>query len=197
METLMRIRHVLITCLLCFASPFLSGLGTGAQAPSAGANEAPRQAMTNLIAQSEKLLVGVADAMPADKYGFVPTNGEFRGVRSFLKQVKHAAAVHYLAAAAVLGDAAPADAANETGPDSVRTKADALKYLTASYGYLRKAALAVDDASAFAPVSSPFGREPTTRVGLIAGAIMHAADHYGQMVEYLRMNGIVPPATGQ
>jgi hypothetical protein len=197
MEILMRIRHVLLTCLICLASSFMSGLGIGAQAPSTASNEASSQAMTRLIAQSEKLLVGIADAMPADKYGFVPTNGEFRGVRSFVKQVKHAAAAHYLAAAAVLGDAAPADAANETGPDSVRTKADALKYLAASYSYLRKAALTIDDANAFAPVSSPFGQEPATRVGLIAGAIMHAADHYAQIVEDLRMNGIVPPATGQ
>jgi uncharacterized damage-inducible protein DinB len=153
------------------------------------------QTMIELISSSEALLVGIAEAMPAGAYGFAPTQGEFRGVRTFVKQVKHVAAVHYLVAATVLGEPAPPDAADEKGPDSVRTKEEAVKYLKDSYGRLRQAASTVEGANAFTPLASPFGKA-ATRTGLLSGALVHAADHYGQMVVYLRMNGLIPPASG-
>src|SRR5262245_43391051 len=120
----MRLLYLAMACLACLASSYPSQSGPG-------------QAMNDLVTSSEKLLLGLAEAMPEEAYGFAPTNGEFRGVRTFIKQVKHAAAVQYLAAACVLGDIPPADAADERGPDSVRTKADAIKYLRDSYAYLR------------------------------------------------------------
>src|SRR5215510_4274543 len=76
-----------------------------------------------LVTLLEKQLVDAADAMPADKYGFVPSTGEFRGVRTFGQQVKHLAATNYILAAAALGEPPPADAGDETGPESARTKA--------------------------------------------------------------------------
>ena len=150
------------------------------------------QEITDWVTSSEKELVGITEDMPEDKYNFAPTNGEFRGVRNFGKQVKHAAAAIQLASAAILGDPTPADAADERGPDAAKTKAEILKYLKDSYAYLRKAAAAIDEKNAFEPFKSPFGQGLRTRVSLINATLVHSANHYGQMVEYLRMNGIRP-----
>jgi hypothetical protein len=178
---------------LVVAVPLLLAFGTTAHAQTpTTAPRSPAQAIHVLIGASEKQLTGVAEAMPEDKYEFAPTDGAFRGVRNFAKQVKHAAAVHYLVAASLLGEPITADVADERGPDSVKSKADVLKYLEDSFVYFRKAASTIDEKNAFAPFKGPFA-PIDTRIGLIIAAISHSANHYGQMVEYLRMNGIVPP----
>ena len=144
-------------------------------------------------------IVDAADAMPADKYGFAPppTGGEFANVRTFSKQVRHLAATNYILAAAALGQRPPADAGDETGPDSVVTKAQHVTYLRGSFDALERAARAIGDASipvGSSPIS-PFQGGTATRVALVAEAMTHAYDHYGQMVVYLRMNGVIPPAS--
>ena len=142
-------------------------------------------------------IVDAADAMPAVKYGFAPTEGEFANVRTFSKQVRHLAATNYILAAAALGQRPPADAGDEAGPDSVVTKAQHLTYLGGSFDALERAARAIGDASipvGSSPIS-PFQGGTATRVALLAEAMIHAYDHYGQMVVYLRMNGVVPPAS--
>jgi uncharacterized damage-inducible protein DinB len=133
--------------------------------------------------------------MPADKYSFAPTVGEFHGVRTFAKQLKHAAAVQYLVSMSILGEPVTAEMADERGPDAARSKADVMKYLEGSFTELHRAAATLDETNAFTPMKGVFGSAPATRVGLIAGALAHSSNHYGQMVEYLRMNGIVPPAS--
>src|SRR6185312_12222301 len=95
-----------------------------------------RAAITFIRAQ----VVGVAEAMPADKYRFAQTAGEFHGVRTFGQQIKHLAATNYILAAAALGQAPPADAGDEAGPDSVHTKAQHLAYLAGSFEALDRAA---------------------------------------------------------
>ena len=152
-------------------------------------------ALQALISSAERLLVGVAREMPQEKYDFVPTAGEFRGVRTFARQLKHAAAVQYLVAASILGEPVNADMVEERGPDAVRTKAQVLEYVEGSFAALHRAAATVDNGNAFASIKGVFGSAPTTRTGLIAGALAHSSNHYGQIVEYLRMNGIVPPAS--
>jgi uncharacterized damage-inducible protein DinB len=153
------------------------------------------QAIQGMIAGVERNITGVATEMPEDKYTFLPTNGAFRGVRNFAAQIKHAAAVHYLVAATILGEPVTADMSDERGPDAVKTKADVLKYLADSFAYLRKAAATVDDKNAFTPIKGVFSSAPDTRIGLIVVAVSHTSNHYGQVVEYLRMNGLVPPRT--
>jgi uncharacterized damage-inducible protein DinB len=152
-------------------------------------------ALQALIANTERLLTGVANEMPADKYDFVPAGGEFRGVRSFGKQLKHAAAVQYLVANSILGEPVTAEMSDERGPDAVRSKAEVVAYLQGSFDALHRAAGSVDDRNAFTPIKGVFGDAPATRAGLIAGALVHSSNHYGQAVEYLRMNGIIPPAS--
>ena len=152
-------------------------------------------ALQALVSSTEKLLMGVANEMPAEKYDFVPAGAEFRGVRSFGKQLKHAAAVQYLVANSILGEPVNAEMSDERGPDSVRAKTDVVAYLHGSFDALHRAAAAVDERNAFEPIAGVFGSAPATRAGLIAGALAHSSNHYGQVVEYLRMNGIVPPAS--
>jgi uncharacterized damage-inducible protein DinB len=156
-----------------------------------------RQAQQLFLEFAEKLIVSAADAMPADKYGFAPTDGEFKGVRTFGQMVKHLSATNYILAAAALGEEPPPDAGDELGPESVRTKDEILNYLKGSFAYLDKATEAIGQNRV--PVKSspisPLKSTEVTRLALVVESILHAFDHYGQMVEYLRMNGVVPPGS--
>jgi uncharacterized damage-inducible protein DinB len=159
--------------------------------------EREKHALQVLAKLTEKVIVSGADAMPADKYGYAPTDGEFKGVRTFGQMVKHLSATNYILAAAALGQEPPADAGDESGPDAVRTKAEILNYLTGSFAYLDKAIEAIGQKTL--PVKSspisPLKSTEATRLALVVESLAHAFDHYGQMVEYLRMNGVVPPAS--
>ena len=138
--------------------------------------------------------VSAADAMPEDKYSFAPSNGEFKGVRTFAVQVKHVATANYMFGSLVLGEKPPMELGGENGPDSIKTKAEIMKFLNDSFDYLNKALMSVTDKNALDMVDSPFGLK-MSRVSFAAFSTAHPFDHYGQMVEYLRMNGIVPPAS--
>jgi uncharacterized damage-inducible protein DinB len=156
-----------------------------------------KRALRILLKSLQSHVVSAADAMPADKYGFAPTDGEFKGVRTFGQQVKHLAATNHILAAAALGEEPPTDAGDETGPETVRTKAEILDYLDNSFAHLGKAVDAIGDTSVAVRASpiSPLSATTVTRLSLIVEALVHTYDHYGQMVEYLRMNGVVPPAS--
>ena len=145
----------------------------------------------------EQVIVSAADAMPADKYGYAPTEGEFKGVRTFGQQVKHLAATNHILAAAALGEDPPADAGDEAGPETVRTKAEILEYLNGSFAHLGKAIDAIGDPNLRVKGSpiSPLPASAATRLALTVESLIHAFDHYGQMVVYLRANGVVPPAS--
>jgi uncharacterized damage-inducible protein DinB len=173
----------------------LSGIIVAASVHSAQTTKprTPSQVLLGSIASVERELTGVATEMPEDKYQFAPTAGAFRGVRSFAEQVKHAAAVHHLVAATILGEPITSDMADERGPDSVKTKADVLKYLSDSFAQLKKAASTIDEKNAFTAMKIDSGSVSDTRMGLMLVALTHASNHYGQIVEYLRMNGHVPP----
>jgi uncharacterized damage-inducible protein DinB len=156
-----------------------------------------RHAQQFLLKFTEKLIVSAADAMPADKYGFAPTDGEFKGVRTFGQMVKHLSATNHILAAAALGEEPPADAGDEVGPDAVRTKAEILDYLNGSFAHLSQAIASIGQTNASVNPSpiSPLKKDEVTRSALVVESLMHACDHYGQIVEYLRMNGVVPPAS--
>jgi uncharacterized damage-inducible protein DinB len=188
---IMQKTHLVLAGLVLCISTHAVAAQTGTQA----AQQTARQVLERDLAGMEKQLVGVAEAMPADKYSFAPTNGEFRGVRNFARQLKHAAAVHYVIGAALLGEAPPADAADERGPEALKTKAEVTRYLQDSIVYLRRAVATIDDKNLLQPIKSPFGQGTETRLALVIGALAHSSNHYGQMVEYLRMNGVIPPGS--
>ena len=156
-----------------------------------------KRALESLLKIVEKMVVSAVDAMPADKFGFAPTDGEFKGVRTFGQMVKHLSATNHILAAAALGEEPPSDAGDELGPEGIRTKAEILDYLNSSFAHLSKAVEAIGQANIPTNTSpiSPLKKGEVTRSALIVESLLHAADHYGQMVEYLRMNGVVPPAS--
>src|ERR1700730_17466885 len=156
-----------------------------------------KHALQVFLKLGQTIIVSATDAMPADKYGFAPTDGEFKGVRTFGQQVKHLAAANHILAAAALGEEPPTGAGDEVGPETVRTKAEILDYLNGSLEHLARAIDAIGDKNATVRSSpiAPLNGTETTRLALTGGIMIHAFNHYGQMVEYLRMNGIVPPAS--
>ena len=191
-----RSRPALLFLVLVAAAPRASAQGAGGSLDSSAAQERWNFRLL-LNGAVRRNIVEAAEAMPADKYGFAPTGGEFKGVRTFSGQIKHLAATNYILAAAALGQVPPPDAGDETGPDSLVTKAQDVAYLRGSFDALEQAVAAIGDhrISVRSSPISPFQAGTATRLSLIAEALIHAYDHYGQMVEYLRMNGVIPPAS--
>ena len=169
-------------------------LALGQQAKPAEHQTVP-QVLDRSVTGVESEFVPAADAMPEDKYSFAPTNGEFKSVRTFAQQAKHVAAINYMIGAAILEEKPPVDTGGENGPDSVKSKADIVKFLKDSFAYAHKAVNSINDGNLLSPIKSPFGEGATTRLGMATLIVGHCFDHYGQMVEYLRLNGIVPPAS--
>jgi uncharacterized damage-inducible protein DinB len=169
-----------------------SGFSLGQMAPPPPA-KTPGDALNATLSIAEHEFVSAADAMPEDKYSFAPTGGEFKGVRTFAEQVKHVAAVNYIFGASVLKEKPPVDTGEEKGPDSVKSKAEIMKFLNDSFAYLHKALASLTDKNQLEQVSL-FDMK-LARLSVGAFSVAHPMDHYGQMVEYLRLNGIVPPAS--
>lgn len=148
----------------------------------------------NQLSLVESDVVSLAEAMPADKYGFRPTAGEFTGVRTFGEQVKHVATMIYMTSAIVMEEKSPyGPGTNDNGPDDITGKDAIVAYLKASIAYARKAMASLNEQNALDPLKTYFGSQPRAEVA--SGVAYHSYDHYGQMVVYARMNGIVPPAS--
>jgi len=140
--------------------------------------------------------VATAQAMPEDKYSFAPSEGNFKGVRTFAQQVKHIATVNNRFFDSITGQAPPAapdEGLTSNGPDAIQTKDQILKYLRESFAYGHKAIATLNADNALAPLNDSPVFFLRTKMSLAMFACTHAMDHYGQMVEYLRMNGITPP----
>ncbi len=153
------------------------------------------QAIDRMVSGVEGELVPAVEAMPEDKLSFAPTAGEFKGVRNFSEQAKHIAAVNYLISSAILGEKPPVDIGGENGPASLKTKADIVKFLKESFAYTHKAVATINEKNSVETIKSPFGDGNTTRLTMAVLVVGHCFDHYGQIVEYLRMNSIIPPAS--
>ncbi|HWY23136.1 MAG TPA: DinB family protein [Candidatus Acidoferrum sp.] len=180
----------LAPCLLVLAT-----LGAAQDKKSKDEHRTVTHVLDTTVANMEHEFVPAAEAMPEEKFGFAPTGGEFKGVRTFGQQIKHVAAVNYELGAAILEEKPPVDIGDESGPASITTKADILKYLHDSFVYVHRAVQTITDKNMVETVKSPFGEGKVSRLGLATTVAWHGFDHYGQMVVYLRMNGIVPPAS--
>ena len=143
-----------------------------------------------------------AEAMPEEKYAYRPAEGKFKSeqplfgpaeVRTFAEQVKHVACANF-AFSAELDGQKPPDACDKGGPSLAKSKKELLIYLRDSFAAIRKSLSALDAKNMFDPIEGPYAG-PNTRLGIATVVVWHAADHYGQMTLYLRMNGIVPPAS--
>ena len=168
-------------------------------APPLGTKEDPAKAIDGLLSMMESQVVGAAKAMPADKYGFAPSQGifaagqttQFDTVRTFAAQVTHLAQANYF----FFGWSGIKADRDLKAIGSITTKDDAVAALEASFVYAHKAIATITTENAFIAVKPIDGFN--TRVTIAAFAAAHGYDHYGQMVEYLRMNGILPPASAK
>jgi uncharacterized damage-inducible protein DinB len=173
------------------------------QGPPPVASAAPATIASTLdfqLSLEEREVVGLADAMPEDKYSFAPTNGEFKGVRTFAQQAKHIATVNNRFFGGILGQPAATPGSEferENGPDSIQTKAQIIQYLRDSFTLGHKAIATITADNAFATMKTPPTPFLKTAAQIAIFDVAHTMDHYGQMVEYLRDNGIVPPASRQ
>jgi hypothetical protein len=148
------------------------------------------------IGAMEKQILDAAEAMPESKFNFSPENlniagSDYKGVRTFAMQVRHVAASNYVIWSPLTGDTFPKDFMGGDGPVNLKTKAEILKFLKDSFALGHKAAATLTIQNMLQP---PEGSK-SLRLRLAVFAVEHAFDHYGQMVEYLRMNGIVPPVS--
>ncbi len=152
------------------------------------------------ISLIEKEFVEAAEAMPEDKFNFTPETlklqgADYTGVRTFALEVRHVATANYAFWSPLTGDPMPAGIKGPNGPEDLKTKADIVKYLKDSFALGHKAVANLSAQNATETVQTFRGTQP--RLFLATFPVAHAFDHYGQMVEYLRMNGITPPASRQ
>jgi uncharacterized damage-inducible protein DinB len=174
------------------------GAGSG---PAAGTIAAPSKAVDSQLSLIETEMMGVVKTMPAEKFGFAPSAAifvpgqttQFATVRTFAEQVTHVAQANYFFYMTVSGLKPDVDMA---GLAKLTKKEDVVAALAGSFAFGHKAIATLTAANAFEVVTIP---EPGfyTRATLAEFAVSHANDHYGQMVEYLRMNGLVPPASAK
>jgi uncharacterized damage-inducible protein DinB len=202
-------KHLKIFCLLalaCFATIMIAFAQAAkpSATPNAQAKKTEPPSIASAVDQQigivEREFVGAAEAMPDDKFNFTPVSlnilgSEYKTVKTFAEEVRHVAATNYLLWGAITGDKSPIESKEDNGPSSLTSKADIVKYLKDSFAIGHKAAKSLTAENAAAQVPSPFGQGQTTKLFCATFAVAHAFDHYGQMVEYLRMNGIIPPAS--
>jgi len=190
-------KSVLLAILLGVTA--FSSAAFAANPQAAGASQdKPTFASTydHILSSVEKQVVEAAEAMPEDKFNFAPTGpGDFKGVRTFATQVKHIAVANYAFGSAILQEKPPIPMGGPNGPDNISSRADILKYLKDSFAYAHKAMATINEGNVLTPTKGPFGDRPTTRLAMATSVLSHPFDHYGQMVVYLRMNGIIPPAS--
>jgi uncharacterized damage-inducible protein DinB len=142
---------------------------------------------------AEGSFLGVAEAMPEDKYSFIPTAGKFDDARSFGEQVKHVACAQFAFFNEFEGKKPPEDC-EKGGHDRAKTKAELVDYLKRSFDYSNKVLATLTAKNALDRVEGRYAG-PNTKLGISVISVWHVTDHYGQLVEYLRMNGVVPPMT--
>jgi hypothetical protein len=152
--------------------------------------------MDHEISAIEKEIVEAAEAMPEDKFNFSPeglniAGADYKGVRTFALQVKHVAASNYALWSPLTREKFPDDFMGGNGPENLKTKAEIINFLKDSFALGHKASATLTNENMLQPV----GNGKSLRLPRATFGVAHAFDHYGQMVEYLRMNGIVPPAS--
>lgn len=149
------------------------------------------------ISAVEKQITDVADAMPEEKFNFTPETlnipgSDYKGVRSFAVQLKHVAASNWYIWSPLTGEKLPEGLGNDgNGPANLKTKSEIIKFLRDSFALGHRAAATLTAEN----LLQPPGKSKSSRLGLAEFGVSHANDHYGQMIEYLRMNGIIPPAS--
>jgi len=189
-------KTALLLMLLLLSSVTLLAQATPATpaakaAPQAAPQAAPDFAgvLSRQIGNLENELVPAADAMPEDKFSYQTT----KDTMQFSRQVLHAAATNYYYCSVMLGEKPPVDLGKDGDGPEYKSKAQAVQFLKDSFEYAKKAFATINAQNAVTPIQA--GQRQATRLGLAFNTIAHGNNHYGQIVQYLTVNGIVPPAS--
>jgi hypothetical protein len=185
-----------VLALFGVASGF-AAQGTNQEKPASG-QPSLANAIDGEISNLEKQFIAVAEAMPEDKFDSTPEKlnlpgGDFKGVRTFGEQIRHVAADNFAIWAPLTGKPEPAGIHAPNGPQDMRNRSEILKFLRDSFAYSHSAVAGLTSENAVEKVA--FRGRQVTRISLVVLALTHINDHYGQMVEYLRMNGVAPPGS--
>jgi hypothetical protein len=200
-------KQMRILCLLAILTFAVGAFAQGGAKPAApaaspAASPAPPATFASLVdkqvSQYEKNVVEAAEAMPADKFDFSPASlnipgAAYKDVRTFAQLIKHTAAANYRLWTNITGEKMPENIKGPNGPDELKTKAEIIQFLKDSFAVGHRAAKTITAQNALEEIQWFRGTAP--RLFVASAVVIHAADEYGQMVEYLRMNGVVPPAS--
>lgn len=178
---------------LCIALAAVLALpaALAAQKTPAPAKTIP-DSINEIWADMEQSFISLADAMPEDKWNFKPSQGEFKDARTFAEQVKHVACANEAWGRKLRGEKPPGRC-DTGGPNPAKSKAEIMSYLKDSFHMLDESIAATNADNLLQPTKGPYGGD--NRLAVVEYALWHATDHYGQLVIYLRMNAIVPPAS--
>ena len=165
--------------------------------PLAAADDPVTHTLDRQLSSTEKEFVSLVEAMPADKFNFAPKDGVFNGVRTFALEAKHAAFILDQISAALLGEKNPSpEGPGENGPANLTGKDEIVKYVKDAFAYAHRAVATVNGSNLTQQTVDPFdARTKRARFDSTNMMFWHTYDHYGQMVEYARMNNVVPPAS--
>jgi len=179
----MRALSTVMMCafLICTVT---SGLAQSDQAPNPIA-QAIKQAWDN----AKKNQRESADQMPEADYAFKPTEQ----VRTFGQILAHVTGANYVFCSAARGEKSPF--AENHFEKTATTKADIVKALNDSITYCDAAYVALTDASAAQSIAMPFGMGNAPRASALMGNTGHLQEHYGNLVTYFRIKGMVPPSS--
>jgi len=183
------------TVISLFSLTLISAPLFAAEAPALGAT------LDGQFRNAEREIVGLVEAMPAEKINFSPRSveikgGDFQGVRTFAQQAKHLATYIYMESSAILNEKPPVEIGkDDSGPDSVQTKAQIVDYMKGAFAFGHKALASITEKNEMDLVPANGTGRKMPRIAAATFMMYHNFDHYGQMVVYLRMNGLVPPAS--
>lgn len=163
--------------------------------PLAGSGGPPsaRQILDRQLSAAEHDVMDVVETMPASKFNFAPSAGAFKNVRTFGVQARHIAFCLNEVAVALLGEPMLPHTDQE-GPKNLTGKDDIVRYLKDAFAHAHKAIGALTNDNLLEQIADPYTENlRTTRLDAAGIFVSHTYDHYGQIVEYLRMNSLVPP----
>jgi len=187
---------LLVIISIALAAVAKSGASQNSAAKKPAPEDVPKsiaESISGTLQFTEGNFLALAEAMPEEKYSFIPTGGKFDDARSFGEQVKHVACAQFAFFNEFEGKKPPDDC-EKGGHDPAKTKAELIKYLKDSFDYSNGVLATLTAKNALDRVEGRYAG-PNTKLGISVVAVWHITDHYGQLVEYLRLNGIVPPMT--
>jgi uncharacterized damage-inducible protein DinB len=189
----------IVALAACFPIGMQAQMGA-VKGPTPGTKIAPAKSLNALLSMFESQMMGMVKAMPADKYNFAPSQAIFKdeqktdyrspndkGVRTFGQMVGHVAQANYFFASQMSGLKPDVDV---KAIATLTDKDQLVAALQASFDFTHKAFDTITPENAFDSVKGE-----QTRASMAGFIVAHCFDHYGQMGEYLRMNGLIPPAS--